>query len=74
MPRMGETWSVPVIGKVTKDGADAWVGFMGSGYDNNTDAGVVLGNVFYAVDLADGSIFWTFDGGRGRHFGPGPDE
>jgi len=58
---MGETWSVPDIGKVTKDGGDAWVAFIGSGYDNNTDAGAVLGHVFYAVDLADGSIFWTFE-------------
>ncbi len=58
---MGESWSVPVIGRVTKNGAETWVGFMGSGYDNNPDAGVVLGNVFYALDLADGSIFWTFD-------------
>jgi len=58
---MGETWSVPVIGKVTKGGADTWVGFLGSGYDNNTDAGVVLGNTFYAIDLTDGSIFWTFE-------------
>jgi hypothetical protein len=57
---MGETWSVPDIGKVTKDGGDAWVAFIGSGYDNNTDLGVVLGHVFYAVDLANGSIFWTF--------------
>ena len=58
---MGETWSVPVIGKVTKDGADAWVGFVGSGYDNNPDVGVVLGHAFYAVDLAAGSIFWMFE-------------
>ena len=58
---MGETWSVPVIGKVTKGGAAAWVGFVGSGYDNNPDVGVVLGNTFYAVDLASGSIFWTFE-------------
>ena len=58
---MGETWSVPLIGKVTKNGVDTWVGFVGSGYDNNTDAGVVLGNVLYAIDLADGSIFWTFE-------------
>jgi Tfp pilus tip-associated adhesin PilY1 len=57
---MGESWSVPLIGKVTKDGGDAWVAFLGSGYDNNPDVGVVLGNVFYAVDLSDGSIFWTF--------------
>jgi hypothetical protein len=58
---MGETWSVPIIGKVTKGGADAWVGFLGSGYDNNPDPGAVLGNVFYAIDLADGSTFWTFE-------------
>jgi hypothetical protein len=56
---MGETWSVPLIGKVIKNGADAWVGFIGSGYDNSTDD--VLGNVLYAVDLSDGSIFWTFE-------------
>ena len=57
---MGETWSVPVIGKVTKDGNDKWVAFMGSGYDNNTDEGVVLGHVLYAVDLETGMIFWSF--------------
>jgi hypothetical protein len=57
---MGETWSGPVIGKVTKGGVETWVAFVGSGYDNNTDAGVVLGNVLYAIDLDDGSIFWTF--------------
>jgi hypothetical protein len=57
---MGETWSVPAIGKVTKNGSDKWVAFMGSGYDNNPDQGVVLGNVFYAVDLETGQIFWSF--------------
>jgi Tfp pilus tip-associated adhesin PilY1 len=58
---MGETWSVPVIGKVTKNGTAAWVAFIGSGYDNNPDPGVVLGHTFYAIDLADGTIFWTFE-------------
>jgi PilY1 beta-propeller domain/FG-GAP-like repeat len=57
---MGESWSVPAIGKVTKGGQPTWAAFLGSGYDNDPDPGVVLGNVFYAVDLADGSIFWTF--------------
>jgi hypothetical protein len=56
---MGETWSVPVIGRVTKDGGQKWVAFMGSGYDNNPDPGMDLGNVFYAVDLGTGQIFWT---------------
>jgi hypothetical protein len=58
---MGETWSVPAIGKVTKDGNTSWVAFMGSGYDNNPDQGVVLGNVFYALDLETGQIFWSFE-------------
>jgi hypothetical protein len=57
---MGETWSVPAIARVTKDGQPTWVGFIGSGYDNDTTVGAVLGNVFYAIDLKDGSIFWTY--------------
>ncbi len=57
---MGETWSVPAIGKVTKDGNTIWVAFMGSGYDNNPDPGAVLGHVFYAVDLETSEIFWSF--------------
>jgi hypothetical protein len=57
---MGETWSVPDIAKVTKDGAAKWVAFMGSGYDNNPNLGAILGNVFYAVELETGQIFWSF--------------
>ncbi len=57
---MGESWSVPAIGKIVKDGADRWVAFMGSGYDNNPDQGIILGNVFYAVDLETAAIFWSF--------------
>jgi hypothetical protein len=58
---MGETWSVPVVGKVTKDGHEAFVAFVGSGYDNNPSLGADLGNVLYAVDLTAGTIFWTFE-------------
>ncbi len=54
---MGETWSVPTIGKVTKNGKDTWVAFMGSGYDNDLSA--TVGNVFYAVDIETGEAFWT---------------
>ncbi len=57
---MGETWSVPVMGKITKEGQDAWAVFMGSGYDNVPGQGV-QGNRFYAVDIASGTAFWTFD-------------
>jgi outer membrane protein assembly factor BamB len=55
---MGETWSVPTIGKVTKEGVEAFVALMGSGYDNdNTN---VVGNVFYAVDIETGTKFWSY--------------
>ncbi|MFW6128972.1 MAG: PilC/PilY family type IV pilus protein [Candidatus Aminicenantaceae bacterium] len=59
---MGETWSTPAIGKIVKDGDDTWVAFMGSGYDNVEDRRT--GNVFYAVDLSSGEIFWSFDTGE----------
>ncbi len=59
-PVIGETWSVPVIGKITKEGQDAWAVFMGSGYDNVPGQGI-QGNRFYAVDIASGTAFWTFD-------------
>lgn len=58
---MGESWSVPVIGKIDKDG-ETWAAFMGSGYDNYDDD--VIGNRFYAVDLETGSIFWMFNAGE----------
>jgi len=56
---MGETWSVPAIGKVDKDGEDTWVAFMGSGYDN--DPINTVGNYFYAVDMEDGTSFFSFE-------------
>ena len=55
---MGETWSVPAIGKVTVEGNPAWVAFTGSGYDNNPD--LAAGHVFYAVNLENGTSFWSF--------------
>ncbi len=57
--RLGETWSVPEIGKITVSGADTWVAFTGSGYDNSTD--FEAGNVFYVVDLETGDDFWSFE-------------
>lgn len=57
--RLGETWSVPKIGKISKSGVDAWVAFTGSGYDNSTD--FEAGNVFYVVDLETGDDFWSFE-------------
>jgi len=58
--QMGETWSVPVIGRIIKVGQDTWAAFMGSGYDNVEGQGL-QGNRFYAVDIGSGSNFYYFD-------------
>jgi len=58
--RMGETWSVPVIGRIIKNGDDVWTAFMGSGYDNVEGQGC-QGNRFYAVDIANGESYFYFD-------------
>jgi len=50
---MGETWSVPAIGKIQSTGQ--WVAFFGSGYDSSNPH-LGLGNYFYAVDIATGQI------------------
>ncbi|NIM59762.1 MAG: PQQ-binding-like beta-propeller repeat protein [Candidatus Aminicenantes bacterium] len=55
---LGETWSVPVAGKIRRNGEDAWLAFLGSGYDNSPTE--VVGNVFYAVDAETGEYFWAF--------------
>jgi hypothetical protein len=57
--RLGETWSIPEVGKIVKDGYDTWAAFTGSGYDNNPD--FEAGNVFYVIDIATGDDFWTFE-------------
>jgi len=57
--RVGETWSIPVFGKISKSGTETWVAFTGSGYDNNPD--LRTGNRFYAVDLETGQEFWKFN-------------
>jgi hypothetical protein len=60
---MGETWSVPAIGKLNHSGTERWVAFMGSGYDNlpignvsPTTTAPVAGNRFYVVRLDNGVI------------------
>jgi len=56
---VGESWSIPTIGKVQKSGAETWTAFMGSGYQNFTSTGNE-GNVFYAMDVGTGQAFWSF--------------
>jgi len=55
---LGETWSVPAIGRVKKQNKDTWVAFVGSGYDNDADR--VVGNNFYTLDIETGQSFWSF--------------
>ena len=56
---MGETWSIPTIGKMVNDGDDTYAAFVGSGYDN--DAGNTVGHYFYAVDMETGTAFWDYE-------------
>jgi len=56
---MGETWSIPTVGKIVNDGDDSFVAFVGSGYDNDTNN--TVGNYFYAVDIETGTSFWSYE-------------
>ncbi len=55
---MGETWSVPAIGKVESIGK--WAAFFGSGYDTENPQ-EDIGNYFYAVDVEDGTLIKSFE-------------
>jgi hypothetical protein len=57
--QLGETWSVPAIGRTSIKNADTWVAFMGSGYDNNTAE--IAGNRFHVVNVETGEEEWGFD-------------
>lgn len=57
--KLGETWSVPVTGKVTVKASDTWAAFFGSGYDN--DPVNKVGNRFYAINVETGEVLWSFD-------------
>jgi hypothetical protein len=57
--RLGETWSRPAFGRVTRGGVETWVAFTGSGYDN--DISLSIGDCFYSIDLEIGEPFWLFN-------------
>jgi len=54
---MGETWSVPAIGR-TRYATAPWIAFMGSGYDNDPSA--TVGNRFTAIRVDTGAVVKTF--------------
>ncbi len=55
-PGMGDTWSRPEIGWVRIGGQEKFVAFVGGGY-STTDG---VGNTFYVIDVADGTILRKF--------------
>lgn len=63
---LGETWSVPAVGRVEmNDGTLKHVAFIGGGYDTGTNN--ASGRAFFAVDMETGSILWKYhnDGNGG---------
>jgi type IV pilus assembly protein PilY1 len=57
--RMGETWSVPVIGKVRlTGGVEKYVAFVGGGY--NTASNNTTGKTFAVIDLETGQALWEY--------------
>ena len=54
---VGETWSVPAIGRVMQGSTPRWVAFMGSGYDN--DPSHTAGRAFYVVRVDTGAAIAT---------------
>ena len=55
---LGETWSVPVIGRLKADNSDVFALFFGGGYDN-VNAGV--GNKVFVSKVENGAIIKAFD-------------
>lgn len=55
---LGETWSVPVIGRLKADNSDVFALFFGGGYDN-VNAGV--GNKVFVSRVENGAILKSFD-------------
>jgi hypothetical protein len=62
-PGMGNTWSRPEIGWVRISGAEKFVAFVGGGYSTTDD----VGNTFYVIDIADGSILRKFNVGGSKN-------
>jgi len=54
---MGETWSVPSVGKVRVGTADKWLGFVASGWKSKEDE-------VFAIDLDTGLVYWKYDAGK----------
>ncbi|MBU1186221.1 MAG: VCBS repeat-containing protein [Acidobacteria bacterium] len=60
---MGETYSVPAIGKISYRGNITWAVFMGSGYDNIVGGGV-QGHRFFTLRADDARLIYNFTVGN----------
>ena len=62
-PYLGEPWSKIYVGRVKINGSEKWVGFMGGGHNLSSCATTDCdkrGKGFYVIDLADGTILWSY--------------
>lgn len=61
---MGQSWSMPNIGKINYGSGEKWVLFIGGGYDENQDNEIPgpdqKGRAIYVVDVMDGSLIKKF--------------
>jgi len=60
---LGQTWSTPVLGKISLNGNDRKVLIFGGGYDPDQDANMlptddIMGRAVYIVDARSGQRLW----------------
>jgi hypothetical protein len=64
-PTLGDPWSRMVIRRVRIGADEKWVGFIGGGHKVSSCSGAAdcdaRGKGFFVVDLATGSILWSFN-------------
>jgi hypothetical protein len=64
-PYLGDPWSRMVIRRVRIGADEKWVGFIGGGHRASSCSGAAdcdaRGKGFFVVDLATGSILWSFN-------------
>lgn len=63
-PFLGEPWSRITAGKVKLGGVEKWLGFFGGGFNgthcSSSSCDDTRGKGFFAVDLNDGNVVWSF--------------
>ncbi len=57
--RLGESWSIPAVEKITLGGGDKWLAFVGNGFNNQDGEGYL-----FAIDMDSGGNFLTIPVGH----------